>query len=94
MLIKLKHIFGFIAALFMLLPAYSDELVIGKVCPIEFADNSLGILAFSQPWFHDGMQSAAYQPRDNDIGVGLEIHFFANAIGNIKKANLVREIKI
>ena len=81
---------NFIILPFIVLPVQSNELVLAKVCPVKFAEQSLGILAFSQPWYHDGLQSAAYHARDNDIGVGLEIHFFANLKGEIKHKNLAQ----
>ena len=78
------------ASLLVVFSSTANELVIGTFCPVEYANQSLGILAFSHPWYHDGMQSAAYHPRDNDIGVGLEIHFFANITGQIDKGNLAQ----
>ncbi|WP_157534177.1 hypothetical protein [Moritella sp. JT01] len=38
-------------------------------------------MAFSQHWYHNGSDNAAYQARDNATGVGIEIHFLTNDKG-------------
>jgi len=70
-----------------------NELLVGAVCPVNsttsgIANKSMGILAFSQHWFHDGGSNASYQARDNATGVGIEIHFLANDNGFIKGKNV------
>jgi len=70
-----------------------NELLLGKVCPVdslvpEYTQVPIGILAFSQHWYHDGGDNAAYQARDNATGVGIEIHFLANDAGFVKGRNV------
>lgn len=77
-------------AVFMLLPfaVYSQELWVGKACPVTFEQESLGILVISQPWFHTSRSNAAYIASDNATGIGVEIHFFANAKGDTRHQNI------
>lgn len=63
------------------------DLLLGKVCPVFWQQTELGILAFSQPWYHNGGTQASYQARDDATGVGLEIHFLANNNGHTSKDN-------
>ncbi|NQZ92094.1 MAG: hypothetical protein HRT97_07095 [Moritella sp.] len=70
-----------------------NELLLNKVCPVSspmpsLTQASIGILAFSQHWYHDGGDNAAYQARDNATGVGIEIHFLANDNGFVKGRNV------
>ena len=72
---------------------YANELILNKVCPVTSPstkppNDSVGILAFSQHWYHDGGDNAAYQARDNATGVGIEIHFFTNNKGVIQGQNI------
>ncbi|MFW1678532.1 hypothetical protein ACFVYJ_12235 [Pontibacter sp. JAM-7] len=79
-------------AVLLVMPPYSvavgAELLVGKVCPVQFQQQSLGILVFSQPWYHSSRQGAAYIASDNATGVGLEIHLFASAQGTVVGRNL------
>ncbi|GGB15766.1 hypothetical protein [Agarivorans gilvus] len=63
------------------------ELLVGKVCPVTYQQNTLGILVFSEAWYHSSRQQASYIPRDNATGIGLEIHWFANRNGELELAN-------
>nr|WP_231517036.1 hypothetical protein [Marinobacterium lacunae] len=65
----------------------AEDLYVGKVCPVLYREQSVGVLAFSQEWYHAGRTDARYIPGDNATGVGLEIHFFTNATGDIKGQN-------
>lgn len=67
--------------------AQAEELTVGKVCPVLYHRQSIGILAFSREWYHDGRTDPRYTPGDNSTGVGLEIHFFANAPGDLRGQN-------
>ena len=77
-------------AIFMLLPlaVTSQELWVGKACPVTLAQQQLGILVISQPWFHSSRSNAAYVASDNATGIGVEIHFFANARGDTRHQNI------
>jgi len=68
--------------------AQAQELDVGKVCPVLFRRESVGILAFSRAWYHSGRSDARYMAGDNATGVGLEIHFFSNATGSIGDRNI------
>ena len=71
----------------------AEELILAKICPVTLIKPDLkkslqlGILAFSQEWFHSGRSQASYIASDNATGVGLEIHFFASLNGQIKGRN-------
>ncbi|WP_411992235.1 hypothetical protein [Agarivorans sp. DSG3-1] len=67
--------------------AFASDLWVGKVCPVTYQQNTLGILVFSEAWFHSGRQQASYIARDNATGVGLEIHLFANRLGEVELEN-------
>ncbi|GGB90986.1 hypothetical protein GCM10011352_16290 [Marinobacterium zhoushanense] len=67
--------------------AEAEELTVGKICPVLYREQSVGILAFSREWYHSAREDARYIPGDNSTGVGLEIHFLANATGNIQGQN-------
>ena len=81
-----KHLF----LLLLATQALADELIVGKICPVTTENNALGILAFSQPWYHDGGGRAHYQARDDATGIGVEIHFFPNDTGALAGSNLAR----
>lgn len=68
--------------------SYSEELLVGKVCPVIHGKLGLGILVFSREWYHDSRSEAGYIPGDNATGVGLEIHFFASDKGDIDQLNM------
>lgn len=70
--------------------AYSEELLVGKVCPVSHQSQSLGHLVVSVPWFHMGREGAAYQAMDDATGIGVEIHFFANQQGDVRHRNVSR----
>lgn len=72
--------------------APDDSLLVGKTCPVVTGDDGkqLGILVFSQPWYHSSRGDARYIASDNATGIGLEIHFFANTEGQIRGRNKVR----
>ncbi|WP_221074523.1 hypothetical protein [Agarivorans aestuarii] len=65
----------------------AEELWVGKVCPVTYQQQTLGVLVFSEAWYHSSRQQASYIPRDNATGVGLEIHLFANRLGELDLAN-------
>lgn len=67
--------------------AVSDDLIVGKTCPVSFHGRALGVLVLSRPWFHSSRLDAAYQAMDNATGIGVEIHLFANAEGDIRFRN-------
>lgn len=67
--------------------ATAQELIVGKTCPVLFAGEELGVLAFSREWYHSGRADARYTPGDNATGVGVEIHFFAGREGALDHAN-------
>lgn len=70
--------------------ALADTLTVGKSCPVfsqSASPSQVGILAFSQPWYHSGRTDARYVAGDNATGIGLEIHFFANTQGTVKGLN-------
>lgn len=60
---------------------FADDLLVSKTCPVLHKNKSVGILAFSVPWFHNGGSPATYTAKDNDTGIGIEIHFLANKHG-------------
>jgi len=71
----------------------ANELIIAKICPVKAPEletgemTQLGVLAFSQEWFHSSRSQASYIASDNATGVGLEIHFFASLNGQIQGRN-------
>ncbi|WP_432464504.1 MULTISPECIES: hypothetical protein [unclassified Agarivorans] len=65
----------------------TDDLLVGKVCPVSYQQQALGILVFSQAWYHSGRQQASYVARDNATGVGVEIHLFTNRSGELELEN-------
>lgn len=93
----IKHELGYPIILFTLLisqsTSYADDLILAKVCPVKthltnnLAPTNLGILAFSEAWFHSSRSQASYIASDNATGVGLEIHFFAGLNGQINGRN-------
>ncbi len=70
--------------------ATAEELLVGKVCPVMYQNENVGILVFSREWYHSSRDHAAYVPSDNATGVGLEIHLFANDTGAVEGQNLAR----
>ncbi|RVU32601.1 hypothetical protein [Neptunomonas marina] len=66
------------------------ELLVGKVCPVIYDKQALGILVFSREWYHDSRHNAAYTPRDNATGVGLEIHLFPSRQGHLQHGNFAQ----
>lgn len=85
--------------LLLLLTVYQDELmaeelIVAKICPVVATNLTktqppqLGILAFSQEWFHSSRSQASYIASDNATGVGIEIHFFSGLNGQIKGRNI------
>lgn len=71
-------------------PASSQELYVEKSCPVLWNQQQVGILIFSQPWFHNSRSQAAYIPKDDATGIGVEIHFMANKIGHIPGNNAAK----
>ena len=65
----------------------SSELQVGKVCPVHYGQEQLGILVFSKEWYHVGRENAQYVASDNANGIGLEIHMFANTDGQLSGSN-------
>ncbi|MBV1786619.1 hypothetical protein KQ940_00965 [Marinobacterium sp. D7] len=81
---------GLLSACSLYLPTTiteAEELNVGKICPVLYRQQSVGILAFSQEWYHSFRQDARYIASDNATGVGLEIHFLTNASGDIRGQN-------
>lgn len=69
-------------------PLLAADLLVGKVCPVFFQQQQVGILAFSQEWYHTSRSHPSYTATDNATGVGLEIHFFSNSEGDIDSQNI------
>ncbi|MGY5452362.1 hypothetical protein ACVFI8_15690 [Agarivorans sp. MS3-6] len=67
--------------------ASAEDLLVGKVCPVTYQQQNVGILVFSKAWYHSGRQQASYIARDNATGVGIEIHLFANTDGELDLDN-------
>ncbi|MCP5080036.1 MAG: hypothetical protein GY951_18570 [Psychromonas sp.] len=71
--------------------SFAESLQVGKVCPvINNAGESLGLLVLSEFWFHSGRENASYIASDNTTGIGVEIHFFNNQLGQLNKQNISR----
>ena len=68
----------------------AEELWVGKVCPVSYQEENVGILVFSKEWYHSSRDNASYIPSDNATGIGLEIHLFANERGHLKGPNLAQ----
>ncbi|MCE2573214.1 hypothetical protein [Motilimonas eburnea] len=68
----------------------ADELLLNKVCNVNYQGADIGILTFSQPWYHHAREQASYIAFDDATGVGVEIHFFNNKQGNIQQTNLAQ----
>lgn len=79
-----------LALLFTCSYGVAEELLLKKTCPVTYQNSAIGILTFSQPWYHNAREHASYTSFDNATGVGVEIHFFNNAQGAIKHKNLAR----
>ncbi|NRA53057.1 MAG: hypothetical protein HRU23_02830 [Gammaproteobacteria bacterium] len=58
--------------------------------PLESESNVLGILVISKAWFHNSGQLAGYIAKDDATGIGVEIHFFANNIGQVSGHNIAQ----
>lgn len=67
--------------------AFAEDLQVGKVCPVNAGEESLGVIVVSRPWYHASRLTAAYQAMDNATGIGVEIHFFANESGDTRFEN-------
>lgn len=63
----------------------AQDLLLSKVCPVTFEQRKIGILALSMPWYHSGRDNASYIASDNATGIGIEIHYFNNASGQVLK---------
>lgn len=68
----------------------AEELLVGKVCPVSYEQENIGILVFSREWYHSSRDNASYIASDNATGVGLEIHLFANKTGHLTGDNTAR----
>lgn len=66
----------------------AEDLLVGKSCPVTYKERSVGILVFSREWYHTSRSDAHYTPGDNATGIGLEIHFFSNDLGDTRILNL------
>lgn len=66
----------------------AQDLLVGKTCPVAFKQEQLGILVISKPWFHSSRSNAGYIASDNATGIGVEIHFFANVLGDTRYQNI------
>ena len=96
---QLNWIF-FTTLFFICTPSYSvptqsdglddQELWVAKACPVNYQNESIGILVFSKEWYHNGRQDASYEAFDNATGVGVEIHFFNNSHGALKQQNPIQ----
>lgn len=73
---------------FSVCTAYSEDLIVGKTCPVTYHGSSLGVLVLSKPWFHSSRLDAAYQAMDNATGIGTEIHLFASFDGDTRYRNI------
>ncbi|MGB1238236.1 MAG: hypothetical protein ACPG4U_08495 [Pseudomonadales bacterium] len=82
----------FCLALFSLilcpLNTISAPLEVAKFCPGLHRSTQLGLLAFSIPWYHNSRSKAAYIPRDDATGIGIEIHWFNSVSGQINGTNI------
>lgn len=80
-----------IATLFSLLTfssASAEALKIGKVCPVLYQQEPIGILIFSREWYHSSRSDARYIPGDNATGIGIEIHLQNSYSGQVEGLNL------
>lgn len=86
---RFRHcIYSLCCVLFLpLTQVTANELEVGKVCPVKFQEQNLGIIVISKPWFHASRLTAAYQAMDDATGIGVEIHFFANESGDTRFGN-------
>ncbi len=66
----------------------AQDLLVGKSCPVSYKKRQVGTLVFSREWYHSSRSDAHYTPGDNATGIGLEIHFFSNDVGDIRILNL------
>lgn len=69
-------------------PLEAADLEVGKVCPVLYQKESIGLLVFSKEWYHSGRSDASYIPKDDATGVGLEIHLINNEAGHISSQNI------
>ncbi|WP_035478635.1 hypothetical protein [Aliagarivorans taiwanensis] len=87
----MQYWFGAIACgLSLAYVANAEELLVNKVCPVSYERTAIGVLVFSQPWYHSSRYEASYTARDNATGVGLEIHLFANRAGELDLDNIAQ----
>lgn len=86
---KLYCLFA-LAALSFCNASLAQDLILNKACPVTYNNSAIGILTFSQPWYHNARMQASYTSFDNATGVGVEIHFFSNSQGEIKETNLAQ----
>lgn len=67
--------------------AVAQDLEVAKVCPVYHNQHALGVLTFSNHWYHSGRAQASYTAADNATGVGVEIHWFSSQLGAVKQGN-------
>lgn len=86
----LKHAIAFQLILLcsMMNTVMAADLIVGKVCPVLYDENTVGNLIFSKAWYHSSRSNARYVPGDNATGIGLEIHLKNNFQGKIEGLNL------
>lgn len=65
----------------------AEDLLVAKVCPVVAGNQHIGIIALSIPWFHNGREDASYTALDDATGVGIEIHYFNNTLGEQKQTD-------
>jgi hypothetical protein len=83
-----QYIYLFIFCLASVKPANAADLEVGKICPVTYQKEPIGLLVFSREWYHSGRSDASYIPRDNATGVGLEIHLINNVSGHLEGQNI------
>lgn len=66
---------------------FAQDLEVSRVCPVYHKQHSLGVLAFSNHWYHSGRTQASYIAADDATGVGIEIHWFNSELGVLDQAN-------
>lgn len=68
--------------------ALAEQLKIGKICPVTYQQEPIGMLIFSKAWYHSSRSDAKYTPGDNATGIGLEIHLKNRFSGQIEGLNI------
>jgi len=86
---QLKILFSILCLLYTA-ALKAAELEVGKVCPVTYQTESVGILVFSKEWYHSSRSNARYIPGDNATGVGLEIHLINNVTGHLSGQNIAQ----